>query len=115
MPRKAALTFIRQAEQSSTESSRPPSLRTILTLTEVADELRCSKAHLQNIVAGKVRNLPPLPSLRLGRRLLVRYDALLQWMLSVEAREVEASYASGNFGPRDNDLELLLGPSKSVL
>jgi hypothetical protein len=70
----------------------------ILTLTEVARELRCSKAHLHSIIAGKVRGLPPLPVLRLGRRLLIRSDALMQWLLSLEAREVEDQRLTGLFG-----------------
>lgn len=70
----------------------------ILTLTEVARELRCSKAHLHSIITGKVRGLPPLPVLRLGRRLLIRSDALMQWLLSLEAREVEDQRLTGLFG-----------------
>ena len=48
----------------------------VLTVAEVARELRCSKAHVHNIVAGKVPNLPPLPVLRIGRRMLVRAEGL---------------------------------------
>ena len=70
----------------------------VLTLTEVARELRCSKAHLHNIISGKVRGLPPLPVLRLGRRLLIRYDALMRWLLSLESREAEGQRLTGLFG-----------------
>jgi len=61
--------------------------RTVLTVAEAARELRCSKAHVHNIISGRVPHLPPLPVLRIGRRVLIRYEGLKSWMLSVEARE----------------------------
>ena len=72
----------------------------VLTMSEVARELRCSKAHVHNIVAGKVPNLPPLPVLRIGRRVLVRAEGLKSWMSELEAREVEAQRLTGFFGRR---------------
>ena len=33
----------------------------ILTVKEVADILRCSKAHVHNAIHGKVQGLPNLP------------------------------------------------------
>lgn len=51
----------------------------VLTLTEVAKELRSSKAHVCNIIAGRVRGLAPLAALRLGRRILVRRSTLEAW------------------------------------
>ena len=69
----------------------------VLTMSEVARELRCSKAHVHNIVAGKVPNLPPLPVLRIGRRVLVRAEGLKAWMSELEAREVEAQKLTGLF------------------
>ncbi len=56
----------------------------LLTLTEVAMILRCSKAHLCNVLNGKVARLPPLPHVALGRRKLVRKVALEQWLERVE-------------------------------
>jgi excisionase family DNA binding protein len=69
----------------------------ILTVAEAAHELRCSKAHVHNVIHGKVPDLPPLPVLRIGRRVLIRHEALKAWMLSVEAREIEAQKLTGNF------------------
>ena len=66
------------------------SLRTVnsvLTLAEVASELRCSKAHMSHIVNGKVAGLPPLPVARIGRRVLIRREALLKWLWTVEGRD----------------------------
>ena len=57
----------------------------ILTLGEAARVIRCSKAHLLNIIHGRVANVPPFPSLRVGRRLLVRRESLERWLAAVES------------------------------
>jgi hypothetical protein len=62
----------------------PPNLSGILTLSEAALQLRCSKAHLCNILSGKVSGLPVLPVMRIGRRVLIRSAALLDWMKTLE-------------------------------
>jgi excisionase family DNA binding protein len=74
-----------------------PEDRNVLTVAEVARELRCSKAHVHNIINGRVPHLPPLPVLRIGRRVLIRYDGLKAWMLSIEAREIETQKLTGLF------------------
>ena len=56
-----------------------------ITLAEVAKELHCSKAHVSNIVRGRVSSVPPLPVVRLGRRVLVRRASFVEWMSSLEA------------------------------
>jgi hypothetical protein len=43
----------------------------ILTIKEVAEILRCSKAHVQNVLVGRVCGVPRLTHLRLGRRKVV--------------------------------------------
>ncbi len=94
--------------------SAPPTLSTpsappaVLTVREVARELRCSKAHVHNIISGKVHDLPPLPVLRIGRRVLVRHDALARWIAWIENRELEIQRGSGNF-LADEDLESIAG------
>jgi hypothetical protein len=52
----------------------------ILTIKEVADILRCSKTHAQNVMEGRVRGLPRLPHLTFGRRKVVRKEWLDSWM-----------------------------------
>ena len=52
----------------------------ILTIKEVADILRCSKTHAQNVIEGKVRGLPKLTHLSIGRRKVIRKEWLDQWM-----------------------------------
>ncbi len=56
----------------------------VLTVAEVATELRSSKAHLCNIIAGRVRGVAPLAVLRLGRRILVRRSTFEEWKTRCE-------------------------------
>ena len=58
----------------------------ILTVKEVADILRCSKAHVHNAIHGKVHGLPKLTHLTMGRRKLVRRDWLEQWLETNKTR-----------------------------
>lgn len=57
----------------------------VLNLTEAAALVRCSRAHLCNILHGKVRGVPRLPSVRIGRRVLFRRESLERWLQQVEA------------------------------
>jgi hypothetical protein len=58
----------------------------MLTIREVALVLRCSKAHVQNALEGKIRGLPRLMHLPMGRRKVIRRDWLQQWMDANKAR-----------------------------
>jgi excisionase family DNA binding protein len=51
----------------------------VLTVAEVAAELRCSKPHVFKAILGKVRGVTPLPAISMGRRKLVRRSSLQQW------------------------------------
>ena len=64
----------------------PAKDRNVLTLSEVASELRCSKAHVSNIINRKVSHLPPLPVVRIGRRVLIRHESLMEWMKTLELK-----------------------------
>jgi hypothetical protein len=44
----------------------------LLTLSDVAELLHCSKAHVCKTVSGRVRGCPPVPAVSLGRRKLMR-------------------------------------------
>jgi hypothetical protein len=44
----------------------------LLTLSDVAELLHCSKAHVCKTVSGRVRGCPPIPAVSLGRRKLMR-------------------------------------------
>jgi excisionase family DNA binding protein len=52
----------------------------ILTIREIAQILRCSKAHVTNVLARKVYGVPKLTHMNLGRRKLVRREWLDSWM-----------------------------------
>jgi excisionase family DNA binding protein len=56
----------------------------ILTVAEVAAELRCSKAHALNAINGKLKNVSRLPAIWMGRRRLVRRAALEMWLQANE-------------------------------
>jgi excisionase family DNA binding protein len=58
----------------------------LLTIDQVAEVLHCSKAHICNLMAGRVSGCSPLPALRLGRRMLVRRQSLASWIAQNEAR-----------------------------
>lgn len=51
----------------------------ILTVAEVAADLRCSKALVYKLLNGEVSGVTALPVIRLGRRRLVRKASLEQW------------------------------------
>jgi excisionase family DNA binding protein len=56
----------------------------VLTVTEVALRLRCSKAHVCNAINGKVGGVTPLPAISMGRRKLIRRAALDLWLVENE-------------------------------
>jgi excisionase family DNA binding protein len=62
----------------------PRAQKGVLTLAEVAEELRCSKAHVSNIINQKIPHLSPLPVVRIGRRVLIRHESLMEWMKALE-------------------------------
>jgi hypothetical protein len=63
----------------------------ILTVAEVAIELRCSRAHVYNAIAGKVEGVQPLPAISMGRRKLVRRSSLEVWKRDNETGILSAS------------------------
>ena len=66
----------------------------LLTLAEVASVLKCSKAHVCHAVAGRVAGCPPIPSVSLGRRKLVRRQSLQAWIEANEKAAVGATIAA---------------------
>ena len=63
----------------SPSSAEGPSRDEILTVGEVAQDLRCSKAHVYKAINGTVEGISPLPVISLGRRRLVRRSTLEAW------------------------------------
>jgi excisionase family DNA binding protein len=68
----------------------------ILTAAEVAAELRCSKAHVYNTIAGNVEGVSPLPAISMGRRKLVRRSALEEWKRTNESAGSDGNIASSS-------------------
>jgi len=68
-----------------TDETGAVALARILNLAEAAALVRCSRAHLSNIVNGKVHGIPRLPTVRIGRRVLFRRESLEQWLQQVES------------------------------
>jgi hypothetical protein len=54
--------------------------KSVLTINEVARRLRCSKAHVCNLMNGRVQGVPRLPHATLGRRKLTTDEWLATWM-----------------------------------
>ena len=72
-------------ESELTLNLKDPAIPPILNLAEAAKLVRCSRAHLCNVISGKVRGIPHLPTVRIGRRVLFRRESLEQWLREVEA------------------------------
>ncbi len=68
----------------------------ILTVAEVAIELRCSRAHVYNVIAGKVEGVRAMPAISMGRRKLVRRTALERWKEANEGVGDSANMASSS-------------------
>jgi hypothetical protein len=59
----------------------------ILCLAEVAQKLRCSKAQVSNLINGKIRGVPRLKTISIGRRRLVLATTLDDWLLRAQGAE----------------------------
>ena len=59
-------------------------MRPLLTRDETMERLRLKSAHFSKLVNGKVKGLPPLPVVQIGRRQLFREEAIQQWIIDVE-------------------------------
>ncbi len=52
----------------------------VMTLSQTAEYLQISKAHLSNVIHGKVPNLPPIKHANVGRRTLVKKSWADAWL-----------------------------------
>src|SRR5215471_6895474 len=73
-------------------------LREILTVRDVALELRCSVVHVYNVINGKVKNVSRLPAISIGRRKLIQRDSLEEWKKTNEQREADVVIAPSKSG-----------------
>ena len=58
----------------------------VMTLSQAASYLRISKAHLSNVINGKVPGVKPVRFFRMGRRVLIKREWIDEW-LEVANRE----------------------------
>ena len=63
---------------------------TVMTLKQAAAYLRISKAHLSNIIRGKVPGVPPLRCARVGRRVLIKLGWADEWLEALGESSAEA-------------------------
>ena len=52
----------------------------VMTLRQVARYLQVSKAHLSNVIKGKVPDVHPLRCFRAGRRILIKREWVDEWL-----------------------------------
>jgi Helix-turn-helix domain len=69
-------------------------LREVLTVRDVALELRCSTSHVHKVINGKMKNVSRLPAIRIGRRKLVMRDTLEDWKRSNEQGDLDGIITS---------------------
>jgi len=79
-----------ECANSSLRSITHPASPEVLTVAEVAQRLRCSKAHVCNAIAGKVRGVSRLPAVKMGHRKLIRSSSLDAWLAENEPAELDA-------------------------
>jgi len=58
-----------------------------MTLKQAAAYLQISKAHLCNVINGKVPGVRPLRYCRVGRRILIKREWVEEW---IESADLEA-------------------------
>lgn len=61
----------------------------ILTLKQTAEYLRISKAHLWNVINGKVAGVPRLRYAKIGRRILIKRHWVEVWLEQVGQESLE--------------------------
>ncbi len=69
----------------------------ILTVPEVATDLRCSKAHVYKAINGELGGVRPLPAIAMGRRRLVRRSSLERWKAENEQTMADAKISAAHF------------------
>jgi excisionase family DNA binding protein len=52
----------------------------VLTLKQAAAYLQVSKAHLSNVINGRVTGVPPLRHAQIGRRILIKRAWADEWL-----------------------------------
>jgi excisionase family DNA binding protein len=87
----SAHTIRNSVETTKPDASVSPD---VLTVPEVARDLRCSKAHVYNIIRNRVPGVKPLPTISLGRKKLVRRSSFEAWKRQNETHSFDATLAA---------------------
>ena len=74
----------------------------VLTVKEVALELRCSTPHVRKAISGKLPGVTRLPAIPMGRKKLIRRSSLEQWK-----RENDSGHPDGTI-PSSSELKPLM-------
>jgi excisionase family DNA binding protein len=69
----------------------PAPIPRVLNLAEAARYVRCSRSHLSNVLNGKLPDVPRLPFVRIGRRVVFRRESLEKWLQQVETGQTQSS------------------------
>jgi hypothetical protein len=56
----------------------------LLTRAEAMDRLRLKSSHFSKVVSGKIKGLPRLPVVQIGRCQFFRPEAVERWILEAE-------------------------------
>lgn len=59
----------------------------VMTVSEVAELLKCSSVHITRLCKGRVPVKVPIPFFRFGGRVSFRRDSITEWMKKCEAAE----------------------------
>jgi len=62
----------------------------VFTLKQTAEYLRISKAHLSNVITGKVAGVPSMRHARVGRRILIKRQWANEWLELVGQESTKA-------------------------
>jgi excisionase family DNA binding protein len=60
----------------------------VMTLKQAAAYLQISKAHLSNVINGKVPGINPPRTFRVGRRILIKREWVDEWMESADLEAI---------------------------
>jgi excisionase family DNA binding protein len=66
--------------------NEPRVASSILSLKQAADYLQVSKAHLSNVLNGKVQGVAPVKFFRVGRRVLIKREWIDEWLEAADQR-----------------------------
>jgi len=62
----------------------------LLTREQAMTKLKLKKSHFSKVVNGKIKSLPPLACVRIGRKQLFREESINEWIVEVEKRSCNA-------------------------